>query len=104
MKNTLIILSLLLNLFQYNCYQYFDYNFWYWIDAINYGLMYFIMYLISENKWFRYFASVGILFSINDFIDMFTTPEIPRMFEYLFCGIGSLLILLITKPYAAKQI
>tara|TARA_R110000737_G_C14536487_1_gene478200 strand:+ start:104 stop:457 length:354 start_codon:yes stop_codon:yes gene_type:complete len=74
-KILLIILAMLLFIFNYQICEYFyptDLNKWWDLKVNNYAIiiaLVFLSHTIDSNKWLRFFASLGVGFTISNVID-----------------------------------
>jgi uncharacterized membrane protein YecN with MAPEG domain len=83
----ILIFLLLLDLFQYN-FWYLWFNCFYHCEYV-YKLIVWIIFLQVNNKWVKLVSKVGIIFCVNDIVDMiYFDPQKFQWNEVVFCLIA----------------
>jgi hypothetical protein len=59
-----------------------------------------VILLLSKDKWINFFVWIGLIFNINDIVDIIYNPYLFRYFEIVFVTIAAFFVFLRIKPYA----
>lgn len=85
-KITLIILlTLVVNLIGHNLHSYFGAKLFYYCEYINYAIFYLLLYQVLKGFWVRFLCGVGVIFSINDIVDLRYNPYETQWHEWALC-------------------
>lgn len=79
----------------YNLWQFAWHNFYYHCVAVTWLLLFILVKDLVKDKWLKIIANIGILISVNNLLDeMFFNPNSTDINEYIFCLIGTIIILI----------
>lgn len=93
-KVTLIILfTLVVNLIGHNLHPYFGAKLFYYCEYVNYAVLYMVIYYFvadfTSSFYARFLCGVGVIFSINDIVDLMFNPYKSHLHEWIVCLIAS---------------